>query len=311
MLSCRSRWRKCHRPHPFLHTAEKLLVRRWFGLLQGIAWAFAAALMPTLGADILGYEEYFLTVMALPSDPNANLFALAECHWKGLLGVARIPARPFIEFFAELHILPSPARPDSEQLLFCVLARSSRLVLRFVVLLLNLFDTFGRIARTFLASLMLAVAADLIGAIASLATMTCAPDPHADFLLNSFSVARHRPSPLVRTEGHAIFGKQYSSFLLLSCAALSCCLCGPCAGRSKIADGLLNGSRNGRSRSREGGLFASNSWFCGFFGSAIHFWSVLACSVNAFPYAPGWLLGNRLCRRRRGSLRRLFLQTRD
>lgn len=147
--------------------------------------------MPTFGADLFGRKEDFLTVMALPSDPDANLFALAECLWKGFLGVTRIPTSQFVDFGAELHILPSPARHDGEDLLFLFLGRSSCLILRLVVLLLDFLDTLGRIARTLLASPMLAVVADLVGTIGSLATVACALDPHPNFLLNPLSVARH------------------------------------------------------------------------------------------------------------------------
>ena len=106
-----------------------------------------------------------------------------------------------------LQILASPASSDTKELLFWVRIDSKCLVRPFLVLLLDFLDTLDWIARAFLASLVLAVVANLIRTVGCLATMACAFDPHTNFLLNPLSVACHGPSPLVRAQGQTILGE--------------------------------------------------------------------------------------------------------
>ncbi len=98
----------------------------------------------------------------------------------------------------------------------------------------------------------MAVAADFVGAIGSLAAMACPVNPQAGLLLNPFGTALRGSRPFAWAQGQAIFGKQDLGLLFLNGAALGSSFCKSWVGSSEVSDGLLDPSRcswsSGRSR---------------------------------------------------------------
>ena len=91
----------------------------------------------------------------------------------------------------QAQVLPSLARSDRQRLLFRAGIHRNRFPFIFGFLL-----TLRRVSRTFLASPMLAIAANFVGTIGGLATMTGAVNPEADFLLHPFGIALRRSGPV-------------------------------------------------------------------------------------------------------------------
>lgn len=104
--------------------------------------------------------------------------------------------------------------------------------------------TLERVAGTFLALLVLAIAAKLVCSESGLAAVACTVNPQADLLLDSLSIALRRSSPFVRTQSQPIFGEQRSSFLFLDCAAFGGSLREPGV---QVLDGLRDRCWNSRS----------------------------------------------------------------
>ena len=84
----------------------------------------------------------------------------------------------------------------------------------------DLLGLLGRVPWALLALLMVAVPAEFVDAILSLATVACAVDPHADFLLHSRHVGLDRRRPFADLEDLIVFREQSADLLLLELGVL-------------------------------------------------------------------------------------------
>lgn len=78
----------------------------------------------------------------------------------------------------------------------------------------------ARKLRTFLATSVLTMAADSVGAECRLTAVAVTMDPHANLFLHSRHACRGGYSPLSRLQCHSIFGKESTGLLFLDCIAL-------------------------------------------------------------------------------------------
>ena len=115
-------------------------------------------------------------------------------------------------------------------------------------------------SKALLASLMLAIAADVVGSIDILASVANTFDPQTNFLFDPLNVRCRRPRPFTRTDCQAIFSKENTGFLLLYGAIFGRCLRKSCVGGSQISDRLLDVIRFRRNRGRR---LAGNSCILG------------------------------------------------
>ncbi len=114
----------------------------------------------------------------------------------------------------------------------------------------------------------MAVVADFVGAIGSLAAMACPVNPQAGLFLNPFGVTLRGSGPLAWAKAQAIFGKQDLGPLFLNCAALGSSFGKSWIGGSKVSDGLPDRSRRSRSRGRRRRCLSFGGGFWDLSGSA-------------------------------------------
>ena len=130
--------------------------------------------------------------------------------------IALVTATPHALLHGLIDPLCARLGRDSQELLFLWLLSPFRLFA-----LLNCWLLLG-ITRTLLATLVLALVADFVGAICCAAVVAGTVHTHADGLLYSLNVdgLYWRGYPLMRLESQSIFGKESTGSLLLEGTAV-------------------------------------------------------------------------------------------